>query len=124
MQYVYLNIANLQIKRETVCDHGGHVNRWWFVIHAPENVLIDLKAAWEQLQLQAGWKLEPCFKTSQHASSTTSSPPANFQSHIGTPCTASASSEESLATHVSNSQVSDNQAAVLTPPAVSPFLGK
>ena len=57
----FCNTTNLLIKRKTVCDYGGRVNRWWFVIHASENVLLDMEAAWEQLQLQTGWKLEPCF---------------------------------------------------------------
>ena len=57
---------SIQIKRKTVCDKGGQVKRWWFVVHAPEEVLVTLDAAWEQLKLQTGWKLEPCFKPSFH----------------------------------------------------------
>ena len=32
------------------------------VVYAPENVLLDLEGSWDQLQLQTGWKLVPCFK--------------------------------------------------------------
>ena len=58
---------SIQIKRKTVCDKGGEVRRWWFVVHAPEEVLVTLDAVWEQLKLQTGWKLEPCFKPSFRA---------------------------------------------------------
>ena len=57
--------SSLQVKRKTVNDHSGQVKRWWFVIHAPEDILLDLDSTWEQLQLQTGWKLEPCFRPSQ-----------------------------------------------------------
>ena len=43
-------------------DVAGNVRRWWFVIHASENVPLDLKGRWNQLQFQTRWKLEPCFK--------------------------------------------------------------
>ena len=55
-------LTSLQIKRKTVLDVAGNVRRWWFVIHASENVLLDLEGRWDQLQFQTGWKLEPCFK--------------------------------------------------------------
>ena len=54
--------TSLQIKRKTVLDIAGNVRRWWFVIHASENLLLDLEGRWDQLQFQTGWKLEPCFK--------------------------------------------------------------
>ena len=57
--------TTLQIKRKTVTDAAGTVKRWCFVVHAPENVLLDLEKVWGQLQLQTGWKLEPCFKPLQ-----------------------------------------------------------
>ena len=41
------------------------MKRWWFVIHAPENVLLNLESEWEQIQLQTGWKLESCFRPLQ-----------------------------------------------------------
>ena len=46
--------TTLQIKWKTVTDAGGTVKRWWFVAHAPENVLLDLEKVWGQLQLQTG----------------------------------------------------------------------
>ena len=46
-------------------DAAGTVKRWWFVVHAPENVLLDLDNVWGQLQLQTGWKSEPCYKPLQ-----------------------------------------------------------
>ena len=55
-------LNTLQIKRKTVLDVAGNVKRWWFIIHAPENLLLDLEGSWDQLQLQTGWKLVPCFK--------------------------------------------------------------
>ena len=61
--------TTLQIKRKTVLDVVGNVRRWWFVIHASENVLLDLEGSWDQLQLQTGWKLEPCFKPSDPVTS-------------------------------------------------------
>ena len=50
-------------------DVVGNVRRWWFVIHASENVLLDLEGSWDQLQLQTGWKFEPCFKPSDPVTS-------------------------------------------------------
>ena len=50
-------------------DVVGNVRRWWFVIHASENVLLDLEGSWDQLQLQTSWKLEPCFKPSDPVTS-------------------------------------------------------
>ena len=58
-------VTTLQIKRKTVKDDVGYVKRWWFVIHAPENVLLNLESEWEQIQLQTGWKLESCFRPLQ-----------------------------------------------------------
>ena len=49
---------SLKIKRKTISDQDGQVKRWWFVIHAPEDVLTTLDTAWEQIQLQTGWKVE------------------------------------------------------------------
>ena len=36
-------VTTLRIKRKTVSDDVGHVNRWWFIIHAVENVLLNLE---------------------------------------------------------------------------------
>ena len=55
-------LTTLQIKRKTVLDVAGNVRRWWFIIRASENVFLDLEGSWDQLKLQTGWKLEPCFK--------------------------------------------------------------
>ena len=62
-------LNSLQIKRKTVLDVAGNVRKWWFIIHAPENVLLDLEGSWDQLQLQTGWKLEPRFKPADPVSS-------------------------------------------------------
>ena len=98
----FCNTKDLQIKRKTVCNSDGHVKRWWFIIHAPENVLLNLDAAWGQLQLQTGWKLELCFKPiTQHAPSAIPSPHAS-QPHNGTPI---ASSEQSSVSHASLSSL-------------------
>ena len=35
-------VTTLRIKRKTVSDDVGHVKRWWFIIHAAENVLLNL----------------------------------------------------------------------------------
>ena len=56
------SVSDLQIKRKTILDNAGEVKRWWFVVHAPESVLCDLDSAWKSLNLQTGWKLEPCYK--------------------------------------------------------------
>ena len=56
------SVSDLQIKRKTILDNAGEVKRWWFVAHAPESVLCDLDSAWESLNLQTGWKLEPRYK--------------------------------------------------------------
>ena len=111
------NATSLQIKRKTVSDHAGQVKRWWFIIHAPENVLLNLDAAWEQLKLQTGWKLEPCFKpSSQHISQTTSSANTTPQSQVRT-------SEEPTISHESQAPDSDKQSTTHTSPGKSPFLG-
>ena len=52
--------TTFQINRKTMLDVAGNVRRWWFVIHASENVLLDFEGRWDQLQFQTGWKLEPC----------------------------------------------------------------
>ena len=58
----FCSLTFLQIKRKTMLDVAGNVRRWWFVIHASENVLLDLEGRWDQLQFQTRWKLEPYFK--------------------------------------------------------------
>ena len=57
-----LSVSDLQIKHKTILDNAGEVKRWWFIVHAPESVLCDLDSPWESLNLQTGWKLEPCYK--------------------------------------------------------------
>ena len=112
------NITALQIKRKTVSDHAGQVNRWWFVMHAPENQLLDLDAAGKQLQLQTGWKLEHCFKpASKHAPQGTSSSCSTPQSHA----TENSTAEPTVSLQPITS--SANQATPHASPATSPFLG-
>ena len=73
---------SLKIKRKTISDQDGQIKCWWFVIHAPEDVLTSFDAAWEQIQLQTGWKLELCFKPdSDSGSGISSSKCATSQSH-------------------------------------------
>ena len=112
------NITALQIKRKTVSDHAGQVNRWWFVMHAPENQLLDLDAAWKQLQLQTGWKLEHCFKlASKHAPQGTSSSCTTPQFHA----TENSTAEPTVSLEPITS--SANQITPHASPATSPFLG-
>ena len=112
------NVTSLQIRRKTVNDHAGEVKRWWFVIHAPENQLLDLDAAWEQLQLQTGWKLEPCFRPgSQQTSHGSSSSCTTPQSHAIENSTV----EPTVTLEPITS--SDNQATPHASPATSPFIG-
>ena len=37
--------TTLQIKRKTVLDVVGNLRRWWFKIHAPDNVLLDFEGS-------------------------------------------------------------------------------
>ena len=46
--------SSLTIKQKTISDRSGQVNRWWFVVHALEDVLTVLDTAWEQIHLQTG----------------------------------------------------------------------
>ena len=80
-------LAALQlIKRKSISDRSGQVNRWWFVVHAPEDVLTTLDAAWEPIHLQTGWKLELCFKPDPNTDSGTSSnKDPNPQLHVVAP---------------------------------------
>ena len=34
--------------------------RWWFLLFMPEEALLKLETAWEQVAIQTSWKLEPC----------------------------------------------------------------
>ena len=101
-------------------DHSGLVKRWWFVIHAPENVLLDMDVAWEQLHLQTGWKLEPCFRLSQLISESTANNIPQQQ------CVESTGSTEesncSAVLHEHNICSSDEHASTQAPACATPFL--
>ena len=113
---------SIQIKRKTVCDNDGRVKRWWFVVHAPEDILVKLDAAWEQLKLQTGWKLEPCFKPSSHTIPE-SSPSPSSPCPISQPTSGSTEESHNLSiSHVQNFRDSDSQAPSHTPFGSTPFL--
>ena len=120
--------TSIQIKRKTVCDNVGGVKKWWFVIHAPEEVLVELDSAWEQLKLQTGWKLEPCFKPTSHTIPVDSLSPCPTQQHTsastGGSHNQSIFNEPNLCVNDHISSHGDNQAAGSTSPSVSPFLDK
>ena len=50
----FCHLTTLQIKRKTVLDVAGNVRRWWFIIHASENVFLDLEGSWDQLNYKQG----------------------------------------------------------------------
>ena len=62
LKHGVFSVSDVQIKRKTILDNAGKVKRWWFVVHVPESVLCDLDSLRESLNLQTGWKLEPCYK--------------------------------------------------------------
>ena len=64
----FFPVDSLNIKRKTVCDSDGQTKRWWFVLHASEDILQKLESKWEQIQLQTYWKLETCFMPLQDSS--------------------------------------------------------
>ena len=64
-------------------DDVGHVKRWWFIIHAPENVLLNLENLWEHLHLQTGWKLKPCFRPLQPVADSIASTCVTADSRVG-----------------------------------------
>ena len=113
--------TSIQIKRKTVCDNVGEVKKWWFVIHAPEEVLVELDCEWEQLKLQTGWKLEPCFKPTSHTIPVDSSSPCPTQQH--TSASTGGSHNQSIS-HKPNLCVNDGQSLPHTPLRSTPFLEK
>ena len=48
-----------QVKRKYKKLHDNRV-RWWHVISGAEKDLEELQKAWEPVQIQTRWKLEPC----------------------------------------------------------------
>ena len=47
------------VKRKYKKSHDNIV-RWWHVISGAEEDLKELQKAWEPVQVQTMWKLEPC----------------------------------------------------------------
>ena len=35
--------------------------KWWYVVHADEDLLTELNTKLDQVKVQTSWKLEPCF---------------------------------------------------------------
>ena len=89
-------------------DVAGNVKRWWFIIHASENVLLDLEGSWNQLQLQTRWKLEPCFKPTDPVTSNVDPqicPDADADADVVLPARDSGNNQvtqESVQDHISN----------------------
>ena len=50
---------SLEIRRKY--KKTGNTSRWWFVVHANENVLLKLEAEWTNVKLNTNWKLEHCY---------------------------------------------------------------
>ena len=56
--------ANRQLSikfKTTDSASGGHIMKWWFVIHGVEDLLNELQDKWENIAVQTSWKLEECF---------------------------------------------------------------
>ena len=96
------SVSDVQIKCKTILDNAGEVKKWWFVVHAPESVLCDLNSSWESLNLQTGWKLEPCYKPG-------SQPLATMHSLCHNENVSRASTED---LHASDSRVNSNSPTI------------
>ena len=62
--------------------------RWWFILHGSESMLISIEQKWEGMMLQTGWKIEPCFRSSELDSNSGSEPsnsPNNPGSEVAQP---------------------------------------
>ena len=103
-------------------DVAGNVRRWWFIIHASENVLLDLEGRWEQLQLETGWKLEPCFKPVDPVTSNVHVDPQTSPDADADAVTPALDRDNIQAT-LESVQDHDNNQASLESCQTSPFLG-
>ena len=54
--------SGVHVKRKVKENPTSKKTRWWFVLHATEDLLCDLEGKWAEVNLQTSWKLEPCFK--------------------------------------------------------------
>ena len=54
--------SGVHVKRKVKENSTSKKIRWWFVLHATEDLLCDLEGKWAEVNLQTSWKLEPCFK--------------------------------------------------------------
>ena len=68
--------------------------KWWYVVHADEDLLTELNTKWDQVKAQTSWKLEPCFM---------------FANAEGNNATVASSQSQS---HDSAQQVHDNEGIV------------
>ena len=61
VNFVKIGTNELQVKRKQKFKGEGRIN-WWFVVHAKEETLKALDAAWPQSvqSTQKHWKLEKC----------------------------------------------------------------
>ena len=56
----------IQLSVHRKYKHGTHGRkaRWWFVLHGSESALASIEQKWESMSLQTGWKIEPCYRSS------------------------------------------------------------
>jgi len=55
--------APLRVTRKFATSPSGKP-KWWFLLHADEDVLLILEENWEKVSLQTGWRLESCTRPS------------------------------------------------------------
>ena len=46
-------------------SHRNKLSKWWFVVRGEEEVLKQLGAKWNLVEMQLDWKLEPLLKFSE-----------------------------------------------------------
>ena len=54
-------IGELRVIRKDRVKPSTQKSTWWYVLHAKESTLSDLETKWDPVNMQTGWKLEPCF---------------------------------------------------------------
>ena len=82
----------IRVRRKTKVSPVTNKRKWWYVVHADEDLLTELNTKWDQVKVQTSWKLEPCFM---------------FSNSEGNNATASQSQS-----HESAQQVHDNEGIV------------
>lgn len=40
----------------------GRKARWWFILKSNESTLAEIEGKWESMEMQTGWKIEPCYR--------------------------------------------------------------